>query len=563
MDYAFTVLIFILLPAFAVVWAIRAHHKENEDWKERERRRYSAASMPTKATERPQTETRMRGPETRPYSAEETPALSSGKTPLMHWAAIGDENKVQTLLDGGADVRAVDSDGDGVLRYAMAKRNIRLFELLLNRGADPNARSTSAAGVPGFTIMHALAESGWSEGIEALGRHGANAESKGVGEITPMMLAAGGGRDDAVTALRSLGASVNARDNEGDSVLYYAVSKGHWSTTKLLLALGANPNPPEAAPGRNPITMAAALAGPASRRPPGSSVGDFEKVVVELLRAGADPSPMYDSGYALQRVVDGGIEIAPVDRVRQLVAAHNNWSVIYLTPEGRSKLNSNSTPRAQEGPAATRARIMREYASLDTAREQQQAYASRSLIGEFVSQMGQYGLHGADTAAEVQFCLRDGAPIDGAALINYGDDVQHWETPLLTALVDERLEVAHALIRAGANVDAPNAAIFPNGGGFGHTALHALIQRKDRRGVQTLIAAGADVNRQTTVGSTPLYFAASIDDPDLVRILLDAGAQPQIPDLTGTLPLDAAGPRTRHLLTNNYNNRLQMKRVTW
>lgn len=547
-------LILLLAPLAIAVWAFRGYQKE------RNRKRSDTARRTSAATPRPQTETRVKGPETRPYSGDETRALSSGKTPLMHWAAIGDENKVQTLLDRGADVRAVDSDGDGVLRYAMAKRNIRLFELLLNRGADPNARSTSAAGVPGFTILHALAESGWSEGIKALGWHGANAESKGVGEITPMMLAAGGGRDDAVTALRSLGASVNARDNEGDSVLYYAVSKGHWSTTKLLLALGANPNPPEGVPGRTPIMIAAALAGPASQRPPGSSVADFEKVVVELLRAGADPSPMYDAGYALQRVVDGGIEIAPVDRVRQLVTAHNNWSVIYLTPEGRSKLNSHSAPRGQEGPDSARARITRDYASLDTAREQQQAYASRSLIGEFVSQMGQYGLHGAETAAEVQFCLRDGAPINGAALINYGDDVQHWETPLLTALVDERLEVAHALIKAGASVDAPNAAIFPSGG-FGHTALHALIQRKDRRGVQALIAAGADVNRQTTLGSTPLYFAASIDDPDLVRILLNAGAQPHIPDLTGTLPIDAAGPMTRHLLTNN--NRLQMKRVTW
>ncbi|NCD18806.1 MAG: ankyrin repeat domain-containing protein [Actinobacteria bacterium] len=279
--------------------------------------------------------------------------LGSGKTPLMHWAAVGDEDKVQMLLDDGADLRAVDADGDGVLRYAMGTRNVRLFELLLTRGADANARRTSAAGVPGFTILHALAESGWSDGISALARHGANVEARGPGGTTAMMLAAGGGRNEAVTALHSLGANVNARDDEGDSVLYYAASRGHWRTTKLLLSLGANANPPAGLPGRTPIVMAAALAGPTSQRPPGSTVADFEKVVVELLRAGADASAMYDAGYALQRSVNGGIEIPPVERVNQLVAAHDSWGIIYLTPEGRSQLFTSRSAGAtlnQQGP---------------------------------------------------------------------------------------------------------------------------------------------------------------------------------------------------------------------
>lgn len=204
--------------------------------------------------------------------------------------------------------------------------------------------------------------------------------------------------------------------------------------------------------------------------------------------------------------------------------------------------------RATENPDAARARLMREYASLDAAREAQRLYDSRSLIGEALAQMGQHGLHAAETVAEVQSLLRDGAPIDGAARIDYGDTIQHWETPLLTALVDERWQVARELLRSGADVDAPNAAIFPNGGGFGHTALHMMLQRSDHYGVQELIAAGANVNRQTTLGSTPLYFAASVDDQELVRILLDAGANPQIRDLDGKSPTDAAGPRTRHLL---------------
>lgn len=475
--------------------------------------------------------------------------MVSGKTPLMHHAAIGDEGRVQRLLARGADIHAVDAEGDGVLRYAMGTTNARLFELLLARGADSNAPSTSATGVPGFTILHAIAEMGWSDGIAALSRYGANVDARGVGGITATMLAAGGGRDDAIATLYSLGANLNALDDDGDSALYYATSKGHWATTKLLLSLGANVEHPKTALTRNPLFVAAVLTGAESRRPPGSSASDFTQIVIELLRAGADPSAMYDAGYALFRPADGGIEIAPADHVARVVTSHNDWAVCHVTPEGRARFNNGvPAPEAKYDPQAVRARLTREYSSFDTAREKQRSFDSRSLSGELYAAVGMYGLHYAKTGAEVALLLSDGAPIDGVALIEYGDDIQHWETPLLTAFVDGRLEVADRLISSGADVDAPNGAFFQYGGGFGHSALHMLIQRRDYIGTQRLIAAGADVNRQTTLGSTPLYFAASIDDPELVRILLEAGARPQVRDLKGGLPVEIAGPMTRHLL---------------
>ena len=107
--------------------------------------------------------------------------------------------------------------------------------------------------------------------------------------------------------------------------------------------------------------------------------------------------------------------------------------------------------------------------------------------------------------------------------------------------------MARELIRSGADINAPNAAIFLSGGGFGHSALHMMIGRRDHDGVRMLISASADVNRQTTLGSTPLYFAASVDDPELDSVLLNAGAWPQIRDLEGKLPAETAGPSTRHL----------------
>jgi len=274
--------------------------------------------------------------------------LKRGKTALMHWAAVGHENRVRALLDQGADVRAVDDDGDGVLRYAIGNKNSSLLELLLGRGADARARSTSLGGLPGFTILHAIAEMGWCDGIFAAVRYGADVDARGTGGITAMMLAAGAGQDAAVAALHDLRASANALDDDHDSVLYYAASRGNGVTTALLLSLGADPNPPRGVSGHTPLTIAAQLAGPASGRPPNRSATDFTTVVVELLRAGSDPSALYSSGYALQRTVEGGIEIPPVDRLSRLVAANDDWSVIHLSPAGRARLSNDASTAAPQ-----------------------------------------------------------------------------------------------------------------------------------------------------------------------------------------------------------------------
>jgi ankyrin repeat protein len=55
-----------------------------------------------------------------------------------------------------------------------------------------------------------------------------------------------------------------------------------------------------------------------------------------------------------------------------------------------------------------------------------------------------------------------------------------------------------------------------------------------------LIDAGADVDVQNEVGSTPLHWAAGRGDIEIARMLLDAGARKDIPDENGHLPYDFA-----------------------
>ena len=279
--------------------------------------------------------------------------LQFGKTALMAWAAVGDETQVRALIDEGDDVAAVDDDGDGVLRYAITSRNPRIFEMLLERGADPDAIGTSASGRAGFTILHAVAEIGWDEAIAALLRHGAQIDARGEGGITALMLASGAGRDSSVTLLADAGADIDAVDDDADSVLFYAASNGQKSAVNLLLDLGADPDLPPGSSGWTPLTVAAQLASPlGSERPMNVPPSDFVKILLQLVLAGADPTAMYEAGYLLQ---DSSNAIAPLSKVRQLAAIKDGWTVIYATPEFRRNYIPEATPSAEPSQQPSRA----------------------------------------------------------------------------------------------------------------------------------------------------------------------------------------------------------------
>jgi ankyrin repeat protein len=133
-------------------------------------------------------------------------------------------------------------------------------------------------------------------------------------------------------------------------------------------------------------------------------------------------------------------------------------------------------------------------------------------------------------------------------------------TPLLLAVENGHFELAVELLRAGAD---------PNANPAGFTALHAITWvRKPIRGdgdpppygsgnidslemVRQLVAYRAEVNARlekgssgrgkfNTNGSTPFLMAARNCDVPLMRLLVDLGADPRIPNADNSPPLLAA-----------------------
>jgi len=98
-------------------------------------------------------------------------------------------------------------------------------------------------------------------------------------------------------------------------------------------------------------------------------------------------------------------------------------------------------------------------------------------------------------------------------------------TPLLAALWNGDRTAALVLISAGAD---PNAADTRPVIGHGATPLHFAADLDDSELVRALIAAGADVNAQSLAGHTPLWWACNAGRATAARALLAAGADPNI-----------------------------------
>ena len=74
----------------------------------------------------------------------------------------------------------------------------------------------------------------------------------------------------------------------------------------------------------------------------------------------------------------------------------------------------------------------------------------------------------------------------------------------------------------------------------GHTPLHAAAWKGDVAQIQSLIAAGANVNAASGFGTTPLHSAAVNNQLEAVKVLIQQGARVEARDGLGRTPLFAA-----------------------
>nr|XP_023662539.1 ankyrin repeat and EF-hand domain-containing protein 1 [Paramormyrops kingsleyae] len=163
-----------------------------------------------------------------------------GRTAVMRAAELGHDAIVALLANSDANMKAVDSEGRGVLFYCLSptKRHMRCLDLALDHMADVN--NVSFVGKPVLLLACEQAQDCESMCIALLQR-GAdpNATNQTTGR-TPLMEAARAGALELVRAILQTGGNPNALDKKRMHAAHFAAMGGFFEVIRVLSAYSAD-----------------------------------------------------------------------------------------------------------------------------------------------------------------------------------------------------------------------------------------------------------------------------------------------------------------------------------
>lgn len=157
----------------------------------------------------------------------------------------GDKATALSILNTGDTSPNSQSQGWTMLMHAARSWNHDMVKILLERGADPDAKGTGGANA--LTIA---AEDGSTDIARLLLQYHVNVNTRNANRTTALTYAAENCHQDFVDILIRAGADLSHHDNDGESAVMIVRRRGHIDVLRLLLSAGASHEPPRSFPDR-------------------------------------------------------------------------------------------------------------------------------------------------------------------------------------------------------------------------------------------------------------------------------------------------------------------------
>jgi ankyrin repeat protein len=468
---------------------------------------------------------------------------------LVDAVAAGETRHVRLLLDVNVHTEQRDEKGRTPLRIAVENDSPTIALMLLEAGADPNAKSPDGAGILGVAVAK-----GDSPVVEKLIAAGAKADGLMPNGEAILPWAIRHGRLAFVRAMFAGGADPHQTDADGNPLLHLAIHAGHRDLVTALIAAGADAAATDAE-GRG--TLALALK------------NGWKDILPALAAAGADPNLPSPGGMTL---LEKAIAARDTETIPLLMRIGADPVRVPTTPGGVTPLEAAIAC----GHAPTLNAVLRPGETLDgpewepalwLAYRQRNTELARMLLkkGARARKHGPDGLLLTEAAAlagnvtwlkllldyghrpgrSIYYACRNNDRMTAAFLLANGVPADFTliptrETALSAALLAGHDRTAVLLLRHGARADLS----LPGK----QKPLHLAIVTGNSGAVRELLAAGADPNEPVSLpvcgdflkhvrskdmkwylardrNITPLMLAANTGDIATARHLLNAGAK--------------------------------------
>jgi ankyrin repeat protein len=438
---------------------------------------------------------------------------ADGATALLWAVHFNDLDSVDLLLKAGADVNIGDDHGVTPLAQASENNNIALVQKLLAAGANPNAAQTS-----GLTPLMTAAHTGNVEVVKALVARGAdvNVATKETG-ITALMWAVADERREVATVLIENRSDVRRSSDKGFTPLLFAARNGDIEMAKVLIAAGADVNE-RASDGTMPLPFAIQ--------------SGQEKFALFLLEQGAHPDSEM-AGVRALHIAAGPVDmwLEPWTRTRyggQVYSAGNGGGFgSMLSADQRLNLVKALLAKgADPNGRITASAMMMSYIG----------YPKKGAFEPFACGTGD--LRGATPLLVAAMAANSSNLLfaaQGSEVNRDGGDANKM-SPAAEIL---RVLLANKADLRLTTVDGTTPLMVA--AGLGRATFDPNLKRGRRsisaeQAVTVLLDAGADINAVNEADFTALHGAAYRGLNEVIKILVDRGANMNARDFRGRTP---------------------------